>query len=71
MYHQQIESRKMMSGYAMDDFSGILFKNGKIVEAVRLNDVNNSYFVSLKNGKIYSEKLNSRKLTKRVALPPS
>jgi len=71
MYHQQIESRKMMSGYAMDDFSGILFKNGKIVKAVSLNDVNNSYFASVKNGKIYSEKLNSRILTKRVALPPS
>ena len=71
MYHQQIRNKQMVSGYAMDDLSAILFKNGKFIEAVSQNDINNSYYVSLKNEKVYSEKLNSRILVNKDALPES
>ncbi len=71
IYHQQIENREIASGYAMDDLSGILFRNGKFIEAVSLNEVNHSYHVYSKNGKIYSEKLPSRILINNGALPVS
>lgn len=71
MYHQQIRNKQMTTGYAMDDLSAVLFKNGKFVEAVSQNDVNNSYYISLKNGKIHPEKLNSRILINKDALPDS
>ncbi len=71
MYHRQMKNNNIISGYAMDDLSGILFRNGKFIEAVSQNDINNSYHVYLNNGKIYSEKLNSRILVNKDALPTS
>ncbi|MDR0429226.1 MAG: Type 1 glutamine amidotransferase-like domain-containing protein, partial [Tannerellaceae bacterium] len=69
MYHQLIQNRKMKDGYGMDDLSGILFKNGKLIETVTLNDINHSYYVNLKNGNIHSEKLKSRILIDKNAIP--
>ncbi|MEN6618851.1 MAG: peptidase E [Rikenellaceae bacterium] len=69
IYHRQIKGKKIKSGYACDDLSGVLFKNGKFVEAVSINDINNSYFVSLKNGAIHSQKLKSKILINKDALP--
>ncbi|WP_165045200.1 peptidase E [Dysgonomonas sp. ZJ709] len=68
IYHQKIKSHEMNSGYASDDLSGILFKNGKFVEAVSKNEINNSYFVTLKNGTIQTEQLKSKILIDKNAI---
>ena len=57
MYLDKILDQTIPSGYGCDDFSGILFKNGRFVKAVSLNDKNNSYYVSSVEGKIVEEKL--------------
>lgn len=59
LYHKNIENGIFKAGYAMDDKAGIIFKNGKPFRAVSLDTENNSYFVSLRNGKIVEEKLES------------
>lgn len=68
MYHQQVESEKMKAGYACDDLSGILFKNGKFVEAVSQNDVNDSYYITLEKGIARSRKLDSKMLINKNAI---
>ena len=69
LYYQQIKVNKINAGYACDELSGVLFKNGKFVEAVSLNDINDSYYINLKNGTVHSEKLKSRILINKDALP--
>lgn len=69
LYHQMIIERKIPSGYANDELSGILFKNGKAVESVSQNDKHNSYFVSVEKGRIKSQKLESRIILRKNALP--
>lgn len=59
LYHKNIEAGIFKAGYAMDDYSGIIFKNGKPFKVVSLGEDYNSYFVSLKDGKIVEEKLES------------
>jgi len=59
LYHKKILSGEFISGYAIDDKAGILFKNGKIAKAVSLNPENNAYFVTVKQGKISEIKLES------------
>lgn len=68
-YHEQIINKKINAGYGCDDRSGVLFINGKIVEAVSINDINNSFYVTLKNGTIQSTMLKSRILINKDALP--
>jgi len=68
-YHQQIKDNKINAGYACDDLSGVLFKNGQLVEAVSQNDINNSYYVTLKNRTIRATKLKSKILINKDALP--
>ncbi len=57
LYHKNIENGIFKDGYAMDDFSGIIFKNGKPFRVVSLGAEYNCYFVSLQNGKVVEEKL--------------
>lgn len=57
LYHKNIENGIFKEGYAMDDYSGIIFKNGKPFKVVSLGDEYNCYFVSVKNGKAVEEKL--------------
>ncbi len=59
LYHKNIEQGIFQAGYAMDDYSGIIFKNGKPFKVVSLGEEYNSYFVSLKDGKVVEEKLES------------
>nr|NQU93329.1 peptidase E [Bacteroidota bacterium] len=58
-YHNKILEGAIKPGYGCDNFSGILFKNGRFVKVVSLNDKNNSYWVSVKDGEIIEEKLQS------------
>lgn len=69
LYHQMITAGKMPSGYACDDLAGILFKNGKAVDYISQSDNHNVYLVSAKKGKINAQKMRSRILVKRNALP--
>lgn len=68
LFHQKILNKEISGGYACDDLAGILFKNGKFVEAVSANELNNSYYVTAKNGEIRVEKLPSKFLIGKNAL---
>jgi len=59
LYRQAILEGKLKPGYACDDNAGLLFINGKMVRSVSLNPDNNNYFVYVKEGDIYEEKLES------------
>jgi peptidase E len=56
-YQKGILSGDILPGYACDDLSGILFKNGSYSKSVSQNKDNNSYFVSIVDGKIKEELL--------------
>jgi peptidase E len=68
LYHQMMIDKKISSGYASDDRSGVLFRNGKAVEFVSQSDKHNSYFVSVEKGSVQSRKMESRILLKKNAL---
>ena len=68
VYHEQIKNKTINAGYACDNKSGILFRNGKYIETVSLNDINNSYYVALNNGVVESSKLVTRILVNKDAL---
>ena len=68
-YYQQIKDNKINAGYACDDLSGVLFKNGQLVEAVSQNEINNSFYVTLKNRTVQATKLKSKILINKNALP--
>jgi len=57
LYQKNIKNGIFKAGYAMDNYSGIIFKNGKPFKVVSLDEKRNCYFVSLKNGKVVEEKL--------------
>ena len=59
LYHKNIKNGIFKPGYAMDNNSGIIFKNGKPFKVVSTDEKYNSYFVSLKDGKVVEEKLES------------
>ncbi len=59
LYHENILSGALDDGYACDDQAGILFVNGKVSQAVSIDEKNNSYYVYEKDGKIVEEKLES------------
>ena len=69
MYYHQIKNNEIKPGYACDELSGVLFKNGICVGAVSQNDINNSYYISQKNGVILSKKIESKILVNKDALP--
>ncbi len=57
LYLKNIENGIFKAGYAMDDYAGIIFKNGKPFKVVSTNEESNCYFVSVKDGKVVEEKL--------------
>ncbi len=59
LYHENIEKGIFGPGYAMDDYAGIIFKNGKPMKVISMGEDYNCYFVSLKDGKVVEEKLKS------------
>jgi peptidase E len=62
LYHENIRTGKLGQGYACDDRAGVHFVDGKFKTAVALDKQNNSYFVSLKDGQVHEEKLNTELL---------
>jgi peptidase E len=59
LYENYILNNKLPAGYACDDLAAMLFQNGKFVKALSLNKDNNVYYISVKNGKIDEEKIDS------------
>jgi dipeptidase E len=59
LYESNIEKGIFNAGYAMDNKAGIIFKNGKPFRVVSTDPNANSYFVSIKNGKVVEEKLDA------------
>ncbi|GJM30186.1 MAG: putative peptidase YgaJ [Cyclobacteriaceae bacterium] len=57
LYHKNIKNGIFKSGYAMDNNSGIIFKNGEPFKVVSMGEQYNCYFVSLKEGEVVEEKL--------------
>lgn len=68
LYHDMIRKRKISGGYGTDELAGILFKNNRAVDYVTQSDRHNVYSVSLRHGKIKSEKLPARLLLLKGAL---
>lgn len=58
-YHNSILTKDQLPGYACDEDAGILFINEKPVKAVSCNEKDKAYFVSIKDGKIEEEKLDT------------
>lgn len=56
-FHENIAKGIFQAGYGMDNYAGIIFKNGKPHKVVSLGEEYNSYYVSIKNGKVFEEKL--------------
>ena len=59
LYQKNIKNGIFKPGYAMDNNAGIIFKNGKPFKVVSMDKKYNNYFVSMKNGKVVEEKLQS------------
>ncbi|MDW7694665.1 peptidase E [Flammeovirgaceae bacterium SG7u.111] len=59
LYHKNIKNGIFRAGYAMDNNAGIIFKNGEPFKIVSLDEDHNCYFVSMKDGEIVEEKLDS------------
>jgi len=57
LYHQGILNGKLRPGYACDDLAGLLFVNGTLKRSVSQDAQNNSYFVSVVEGKIVEKSL--------------
>ena len=57
LYHQMLTDGAIAGGYAMDDKAGILFQDGKVVEAVTYNPTHRAYRVDNKGGDIVAEPL--------------
>ncbi len=57
LYQKNIKNGIFKAGYAMDNYSGIIFKNGEPFRVVSLGDEYNCYFVSMKDGEVVEEKL--------------
>jgi len=57
LYEKFILEKKLLPGYAIDDMAGVLFQNGKFIKALTINENNNVYYISIKNGAINEEKL--------------
>lgn len=59
LYHKNIANGIFKPGYAMDNNAGIIFKNGKAWKMVSIDKKYNNYYVSMKDGKVLEEKLES------------
>lgn len=59
VFYEGVIDGRLQSSYACDDMAGLLFVNGKLKKAVSLNKENNSYFLSVSDGKVKEELLMS------------
>jgi peptidase E len=59
LYEKLIMSNGMMPGYACDNFAAMVFKNEQLVKTVTANPDDFVYYVSVKNGKLDTQKMES------------
>lgn len=57
LYHKSILEGLQAPGYACDDLSGIVFRNGQPVKAVSADENSHSYYVYKENGNIREQRL--------------
>jgi len=57
LYQEAILKGLLKPGYACDDQAGILFENEKYIKSVSLNSNNNTYYLSVVDGKIKEQLL--------------
>lgn len=57
LYLNSIKTKTLQPGYACDDYSGILFKNGEMVKAVTLRREDRAYFVTLQDNDVVTNTL--------------
>jgi dipeptidase E len=57
LYNDAILTGKLSPGYGIEEGAGLLFVNGRVKSAVTLDSKYNSYFVSVKDGRIDEEKI--------------
>lgn len=57
LYEKLILENKIMPGYALDNQAALLFRDGRLEKAVSLNKENSAYYISVKNGKLDTKKL--------------
>jgi peptidase E len=62
LYNDAIREGGLCSGFGIEDGAGLLFVNGEMRKAISLDGKYNSYFVSVRNGRISEEKLKSEVL---------
>lgn len=62
MYHKLLLAGQMQPGYACDEMAGVYFENEKMKEAVSAEEGSNSYWVSLKNGKVDEQVLSAKSI---------
>ncbi len=59
LYHKSILDGLQAPGYACDDLSGIVFRNGQPVKSVSTDKNSHSYYVFTEDGKIREQKLDA------------
>jgi dipeptidase E len=57
LYISALLAGKLVPGYACDDKAGIIFQNGKYVRSIALDKNSHTYFISVKDGKIDEQQL--------------
>lgn len=57
LYWSKIKSKEYKAGYAVDDKAGIYFEDNEVKKVVALDEANNAYFVSFKNGEVQEDLL--------------
>lgn len=57
LYHQLIANKTIGPGYACDDDAAMIFVNGRLRQAISLNEQNNCYYVSLDGEKISEQRI--------------
>lgn len=59
LYEKLIAENIIMPGYACDNFAGMVFQNEKLVKTVTAKSDDFVYYVSVKNGRLNTQKLES------------
>lgn len=70
-YDDLVARGEVPAGYACDEHAGILFTNGKVTEVVTTNTRAGAYRVSARRGAVRSDRLKSRVLLRKGAIPVS
>ncbi len=57
LYQKMIANGEFISGYAIDNKAGVVFKNGKYFKAISLSEKDKAYFVRVQDNKVVEDEL--------------